>query len=98
MAASRRGSASFVSDVENAVSAPTSLCKRQHRHPTLRGERTMRYMLMMNAPRGTREWQPASWSPADFTAHMEYMHALNRELITSREPVLAEACAARGQA
>lgn len=58
----------------------------------------MRYMLMMNAPRGTGEWQPASWAPEDFKAHMEYMHALNRELIASGERVIAEGLASPGQA
>lgn len=58
----------------------------------------MRYMLMMNAPRGTGDYQINSWSPQDFKAHMGFMHRLNKELTESGELVGVEGLAAPGQA
>src|SRR3954447_11844395 len=58
----------------------------------------MRYMLMMHAPRGTGDYQINSWSPADFKAHIAFMHDLNRELTESGELVGAEGLAAPAEA
>jgi hypothetical protein len=58
----------------------------------------MRYMLMMHAPRGTGEYQVASWSPDDLKAHIGFMHRLNKELTDSGELVGAEGLAAPGEA
>jgi hypothetical protein len=58
----------------------------------------MRYILMMNAPRGTGDYQVKVWSPDDLNAHMGFMHALNRELTASGELVGAEGLAPPGQA
>lgn len=32
----------------------------------------MKYMLMMNVPRGTGDYQIGNWSPDDFKAHMTF--------------------------
>jgi hypothetical protein len=58
----------------------------------------MRYMLMMNAPRGTGDYQISSWSPEDFKAHIAFMHRFNKELTESGELVSAEGLASPGEA
>jgi hypothetical protein len=58
----------------------------------------MKYMLMMNAPRGTGEYQADGWSPDDFKAHIAFMHHLNKELKDAGELVSAEGLAAPGEA
>ncbi|HEX8244098.1 MAG TPA: YciI family protein [Longimicrobium sp.] len=40
----------------------------------------MKYMLMMNVPAGTGDYQITSWSPEDFKAHIAFMHRFNKEL------------------
>lgn len=49
----------------------------------------MKYMLMMNAPRGTGDWGVHSWAPAELQAHIQYMRTLNAAL--QREGVLVGA-------
>jgi hypothetical protein len=66
--------------------------------PPERGEQTMRYMLMMHAPRGTGEYQVSSWSPQDLKAHIDFMARLNRELTEKGELVGAEGLTPPGQA
>ena len=58
----------------------------------------MKYMLMMNAPRGTGDYQAASWSPDDLKAHIAFMHRLNAELKEAGELVGAEGLAPPAQA
>ena len=58
----------------------------------------MRYMLMMNAPRGTGDYAVNAWSPDDLKAHIGFMFALNKELSESGELVGAEGLAAPGEA
>ena len=58
----------------------------------------MKYMLMMNAPRGTGDYQVASWSPDDLKAHIAFMHRLNAELKEAGELVGAEGLAPPAQA
>ena len=58
----------------------------------------MKYMLMMHAPRGTGDYRINEWSPADFKAHMEFMHQLNRELTAAGEWVDGQGLAAPGEA
>lgn len=58
----------------------------------------MKYMLMMHAPRGTGDWQVASWSPDELQAHVGFMHELNRDLAERGELVGAEGLAAPGEA
>ena len=58
----------------------------------------MRFMLMMHAPRGTGDYQIASWSPEALTAHMDFMHQLNKELSATGELVGGEGLAPPGEA
>ena len=58
----------------------------------------MRYMLMMNAPRGNGDYNVMSWSPADLKTHIAFMHDLNRELTSRGELVAAEGLAPPGEA
>ena len=50
----------------------------------------MRFMLMMNTPAGTGDYQINDWSPDDFKAHMAFMHQFNAEIRSSGEFVLGE--------
>ena len=58
----------------------------------------MRYILMMNAPRGTGDYQVTSWAPKELKAHIAFMHQLNKELTESGELVGAEGLASPGEA
>jgi hypothetical protein len=58
----------------------------------------MKYMLMMNAPRGNGEYGVNNWAPEDFQAHIAFMHRFNKELMDAGERVLAEGLAAPGEA
>lgn len=58
----------------------------------------MRYMLMMNAPRGTGDYQASKWSPDDFKAHIAFMHRFNKDLTEAGEFVAAEGLAPPGDA
>jgi hypothetical protein len=58
----------------------------------------MKYMLMMHAPRGTGDYQVASWSPDDFKAHIAFMQRLNQDLTASGELVGAEGLASPAEA
>jgi hypothetical protein len=58
----------------------------------------MKFMLMMNAPRGSGDWQVNRWSPEDLKAHIGFMRTLNTDLKASGELVGAEGLAAPGEA
>ena len=58
----------------------------------------MKYMLMMHAPRGTGEYKVDEWKPEEFKAHIEFMHAFNRDLVQKGELVAAEGLAPPAQA
>ena len=58
----------------------------------------MKFMLMMNAPRGNGDYQVSDWSPDDFKAHIAFMHRFNKELTEAGEFVGAEGLAPPGQA
>jgi hypothetical protein len=58
----------------------------------------MKYMLMMNAPRGNGDWGVANWSPADLKAHIGFMVRFNKELKDEGALVGAEGLAPPGQA
>jgi hypothetical protein len=58
----------------------------------------MKFILMMNAPAGTGDWNVADWTPDDFKAHIAFMHRFNTELKSSGELVGAEGLAPPGQA
>jgi hypothetical protein len=49
----------------------------------------MKFMLMMNAPRGDGDWQVASWPADDLKAHIDFMIRLAGDL--RREGVLVGA-------
>lgn len=58
----------------------------------------MKYMLMMNAPRGTGDYQINRWSREDFAAHIAFMHRFNQELTDAGELVDAQGLSAPGMA
>jgi hypothetical protein len=58
----------------------------------------MKFMLMMNAPRGTGDWQVMNWPPADIKAHIEFMKRFHKELSESGELVGAEGLSSPGEA
>lgn len=45
----------------------------------------MKYMLMMNAPAGTGEYQINKWSAVDFAAHIQFMIDFDRRLRSAGE-------------
>ena len=58
----------------------------------------MKFMLMMNAPRGTGDYAVSAWSPDDLKAHIGFMMSLNKELTNAGELVSAEGLAMPGEA
>lgn len=58
----------------------------------------MKFMLMMNAPRGTGDYQINNWTPDEFKAHIAFMHRLNKELTETGELAGLEGLAPPGQA
>ena len=51
----------------------------------------MKYLLMMNAPRGTGDWDILKWPRKDIEAHVAYWDRLNHELRDAGELVSVEA-------
>jgi hypothetical protein len=58
----------------------------------------MKFMLMMNAPRGTGDYAVAAWKPEDFKAHIAFMHQFNQELRDAGQFVGSEGLATPGAA
>jgi hypothetical protein len=60
----------------------------------------MKYMIMMNTPAGAgpSDYQINNWSPESFRAHMDFMHAINKELRDAGEWVQGEGLAAPSEA
>jgi hypothetical protein len=58
----------------------------------------MKFILMMNAPRGNGEWAVGNWSPDDLKAHIGFMAKFNTELRNEGALVAAEGLAPPGQA
>ena len=58
----------------------------------------MKFMLMMNAPRGTGDWDVAKWPPQDLKTHIEFMGRFAKELTASGEWVSGEGLAEPKQA
>src|SRR2546427_6434528 len=54
------------------------------------GGNDMKFMLMMNAPRGTGDWGVMKWSEEDLKAHIRFMKSFNRELQEAGELVGGE--------
>ena len=58
----------------------------------------MKYMSMMNAPRGTGDWAVYKWAPDDFKAHIAFMRQFSQELSQAGELVGGEGLASPAQA
>jgi len=58
----------------------------------------MKYMLMMNTPRGTGDYQISQWPKEAFKAHIDFMHRLNKDLHAAGELVGGEGLTPPGQA
>ncbi len=58
----------------------------------------MKFMLMMNAPRGNGEWAVQNWAPEDLKGHIGFMKRLNEDLRSEGVLVGAEGLAPPGQA
>jgi hypothetical protein len=58
----------------------------------------MKFMLMMNAPRGKGDWAVMNWPPEDLKAHINFMKRFARELGDAGELVGAEGLASPAQA
>ena len=58
----------------------------------------MKFMMMMNMPRGTGDYQINQWTPEAFNAHIQFMKDLNRDLKKSGELVDAQGLTPPGQA
>jgi hypothetical protein len=58
----------------------------------------MRYLLMMNVPAGTGDYQINDWSPEDFQGHIAFMHRYNKDLKEAGEFVDAQGLTPPGQA
>ena len=65
---------------------------------TEKGRQTMKFMLMMHAPRGTGEYQTNQWRPEEFRAHIQFMKVFNKELREAGELGGTEGLAPPGQA
>jgi hypothetical protein len=58
----------------------------------------MKFMLMMNAPRGDGDWAVMNWAPEDLKGHIGFMKRLAEDLTKSGELVTAQGLASPGQA
>ena len=58
----------------------------------------MKFMLMMNAPRGNGDWGVVNWAPEELKAHIGFMMRLNKELKAEGALVTAQGLASPGQA
>jgi hypothetical protein len=58
----------------------------------------MKFMLMMNTPRGTGDWAVTKWAPEDLKAHIAFMKSFNKQLREEGSLVGAEGLAPPGQA
>jgi hypothetical protein len=58
----------------------------------------MKFMLMMNAPRGTGDWAVVNWTPEELKAHIGFMDRFTKELKAEGALVGAEGLASPGQA
>lgn len=58
----------------------------------------MKFMLMMNVPHATGDYQINQWTPEAFNAHIRFMKDLNRDLTKSGEFVEAQGLTPPSQA
>jgi len=58
----------------------------------------MKFMLMMNSPKGDGNWGVTNWAPHDFKAMVDFMKNFSKRLKDAGELVGAEGLAAPAQA
>ena len=58
----------------------------------------MKFMLMMNAPKGNGDWAVGNWPQQDLKANVDFMKKLHKDLSAAGELVGAEGLASPGQA
>jgi hypothetical protein len=58
----------------------------------------MKFILMMNAPRGNGDWDVATWAPEDFKGMISFMKRFDEELKKEGVLVSAEGLASPGEA
>ena len=58
----------------------------------------MKFMMMMNMPRGSGDYQISQWKPEAINAHIQFMKDLNRDLKKTGEFVDAQGLTPPGQA
>ena len=58
----------------------------------------MKFMLMMNSPKGDGNWGVTNWTPQDFKAMVDFMKNFSKRLKEAGELVGAEGLAAPAQA
>jgi len=58
----------------------------------------VKFMLMMNAPRGDGDWNILRWPPEDFKTHIAFMQNFGKELAESGRLVGAEGLTGPNQA
>lgn len=58
----------------------------------------MKFMLMMNSPKGDGNWGVTNWAPQDFKAMVDFMKNFSKRLKEAGELVGAEGLAAPAQA
>jgi hypothetical protein len=58
----------------------------------------MKFMLMMNSPRGNGDWNVAEWSPEDLKAHIGFMHTFGEALKAEGVFLASEGLAMPGEA
>jgi hypothetical protein len=58
----------------------------------------MKFMLMMNAPRGDGDWGVKNWAHEDLIAHIEFMKRFAEELGAAGELAAAEGLASPSEA
>jgi hypothetical protein len=58
----------------------------------------MKFMLMMNTPRGTGDYQISKWPEGDMKAHIAFMIGLNKELRSAGELAACEGLTPPAQA
>jgi hypothetical protein len=58
----------------------------------------MKFILMMNAPRGKGDWEVMNWPPDDLRAHIQFMKTFAKGLADAGELVAGEGLAPPAQA
>jgi hypothetical protein len=84
--------------IERCRAAPVGSDFIDEREDRANKETSMKYMLMMNAPRGDGAWNVSTWAPQDLKAHIDFMVAHAKDLEASGELVAAEGLAGPGEA